>query len=180
MSWMESKVFIHCRCDRSTCSSRRKFSTAIASCSEQVCRKSSSSAFQCRCKTFPAAAGQSKLLPTTRQHNYLVDFLHVQAIEPIPLAVPDPDMRFRLLQQPSRSSLTSAIPHRARSQAKRPRHGLPPVACLPAIGTSAERPWSSSCSSSTADCTMLPTPARSRCFRSAPALRSSLFARVRA
>src|ERR1700757_1250358 len=28
-SWIESNVFIHCRCDRSTCSSNRRFSTAM-------------------------------------------------------------------------------------------------------------------------------------------------------
>ncbi len=42
-SWIESKVFIHCRCERKTCSSKRRFSAAMPTWLALECRNSMSS-----------------------------------------------------------------------------------------------------------------------------------------
>src|SRR3984893_13490020 len=56
MSWIESNVLIHCRCERKFCSSRRKFSTATASCLEQAWRNSSSSGVHWRLREPPSTS----------------------------------------------------------------------------------------------------------------------------
>src|SRR5579862_2801347 len=100
MSWMESKVFIHWRCERSICSKSRKFSTAMASCSAQVCRKSSSSVVQERFPEFEQQQADRSLLADDGKHDDLTDFFRLERLNRfegsgVALCYP----RFRLLQQ---------------------------------------------------------------------------------
>ncbi len=57
---MESKVFIHCRCERNTCSSRRRFSTAMPNFCADVFEK-----FQFFARVIAVAGIASDSIPIT-------------------------------------------------------------------------------------------------------------------
>ena len=182
MSWMESNVFIHCRCERSTCSSRRKFSTAMANCRAQVCRKSSSSGVQWRLPELPSSSNpMGDFLPTTGSITTWRIFSFSRHCSFSGLA------SSRLVTRGSgfsssfeRSSVTSANPASRRKSGETPTAWVA-IRCPPSSKRNhAACTLVSFCNSSTADCTMLPYCCALTMLPVSTCTTASLLARVRA